>query len=973
MRSIYLSIICFFCFAITVQAQSPVYIHLTSNDELPDIEIYTLVKDLEENIWLGADKGLFKYDGKDYASYTHPDKRGRSLFGLKLDPQGRLWCNNIAGQFFYIEHDTLTLFGDYQEDLKGALFEFQFIGSKMVISTDVSHIITDINTKEKTIIPKPKGAYVDPVVVNNNLYLFNSELDYTIYNKDLKALNKVTSNAFNAFVNKVDFKTKVFAQDTHFFLIVTNQNSYKNTCFSIKENQITPIKLPKIFHDVRIEAIRNYKGKYYIATSKGLYVAHYNDHEFVIVSNYLKTEFITNSTHDNESNLWISTLNNGVFIIPSETLKTYPKIKNNITTLATKNDSICFIGGENGYVGTLNIHTGVTNKIKTGITSKISALDYYPEKDRLIINSVTETQILENNVLRKSVIGPAAKSIHRIDDSRYLCSFYVPTKVIDVLAQTKTIISETRSYKSHYSHKNNATYLCNVNGLLVYDTLFNFQKNILYNGSPIYGFDITETEDGTLWVATYDNGVLGIKDNKVVSQLSTTNGLSSNAPNTVKADKNNLWISTDYGLQYYDIKTKNFKAITQRDGIKSFIIKDINVLGNTIVLASNTGVYTFNKNEIFKDRKIPKPYFTNIAIQGRDTLISSCYTLAQEKSEIRFNFHAKGFKSDEFTKYQYQLAGFDPQWIDVEQGSYHVKFNTLPAGQYTFKLRAKNRFEQQFSAPIAVNLVINLPFYKRWWFIAIVFSILAIMLYAYFNYQKQRLKTRQKIALEKAELNKELVFSQLENLRSQMNPHFIFNALNSIQDYIILNEGKMARAYLVKFSSLIRKYLDHSQKNEVTLAEEVEALTLYLALEKDRFEGNFTYHMYVDPSLDLTHTLIPSLLLQPYVENALKHGLIHKKENKVLTLKFEKNETVNYLICTIEDNGIGRAASLQINKNRYKNHTSFATKASQKRIDLLNQARKTPLKITIKDLYKNNEAAGTRVIIEISLENEVIH
>ena len=249
------------------------------------------------------------------------------------------------------------------------------------------------------------------------------------------------------------------------------------------------------------------------------------------------------------------------------------------------------------------------------------------------------------------------------------------------------------------------------------------------------------------------------------------------------------------------------------------------------------------------------------------------------------------------------------------------------------------------------------------------FIVAALLLYAYFSNEKRRLKSRQKIALEKAELSKELVFSQLENLRSQMNPHFIFNALNSIQDYIILNEGKMARAYLVKFSSLMRKYLDHSQKNEVTLAEEIDALNLYLELEKDRFEGNFSYDIDIHPSLDLSNTTLPSLLIQPYVENALKHGLMHRKDDKVLLLKFYEDETSSNLMCIIEDNGIGRDASYKINKDRYKNHKSFASKANQKRIDLLNQARNSKLDLQIEDLHIGGIPNGTRITLKIPLQN----
>jgi LytS/YehU family sensor histidine kinase len=199
-----------------------------------------------------------------------------------------------------------------------------------------------------------------------------------------------------------------------------------------------------------------------------------------------------------------------------------------------------------------------------------------------------------------------------------------------------------------------------------------------------------------------------------------------------------------------------------------------------------------------------------------------------------------------------------------------------------------------------------------------------------------------------------------------MNPHFIFNALNSIQDYIVLNERKLASSFLVKFSRLIRIYLEQGQQNEIYLNQEIEALRLYLELEKVRFEEKLTYEIIIDDELDLTTIKIPSLLIQPYIENALKHGLLHKKSDRSLSVRFSLKSS-KVLECIIEDNGVGRSVSHDINLSR-KEHRSFATQATEKRVELINEVKSNNDKIQIKidDLFSATmKPNGTRVNILI--------
>ena len=210
----------------------------------------------------------------------------------------------------------------------------------------------------------------------------------------------------------------------------------------------------------------------------------------------------------------------------------------------------------------------------------------------------------------------------------------------------------------------------------------------------------------------------------------------------------------------------------------------------------------------------------------------------------------------------------------------------------------------------------------------------------------------------------ELTFSAL---RSQMNPHFIFNALNTIQGFVYFNDKKSASGYLGKFSHLIRKILDSSNKQIITLEEEIEILRLYTDIEKARFGENFNVTIDIDPALDLEYILIPPMLIQPYVENSIKHGVFHKQGDKLLLIRIGKVEDQELIEVVIDDNGIGRERSKEINKSRVAHH-SFATAANEKRIDLINQNldKKTKVKI-IDKVNIDGSPAGTTVIITIPM------
>ncbi|MFD1063172.1 histidine kinase [Winogradskyella litorisediminis] len=955
-----------FLFALNVSAQEPVSIHLTEENGLPDVEFYSMLEDNEGYMWLAANKGLFRYDGKEFKAYTNLNKRGRSFFNLKLDKYGNVWCNNIAGQFFRVKNDSLQLFLDFKDELNGALPDYIFFKNNLVFKARNKFFFIDLVTKQKKVkVGFKYGTNIGFVNKNNNFVSLDSTLNFQIR----KSIDSLTTFSFPEYSNEIkDDKlgfTSFYKYKTLDVLLFQNKYNFKKKLFLFESKRLTNINLPEQFSSFYIHQIFIDNNYWFFSTTKGVFKCVIRNQNLHIIQHYFSEENVTATVKDFNNNLWFSTLNNGVFVVPNENIISYSKFQD-VTALEKKNDSVVYVGELNGKLSELSLNSSIKTRHSLSSNSVVRQLHYDDEK--LFYASDQNTYLYNEITNFKTPYQQfaALKSVDKISDTSYVIGKNYESSILN--KNSEIVLEKKRAYKAIYSERNKSILLSSVNGLDKYDYPSLDKQPIYYDNKSIYAFDLTETKNGIFWAATYSQGVFGIKDGKVIKHLKTENGLASNTTSKIAADGSNLWIATDLGLQFYNSDLNTFQTLSRLNGLNSFNINQLEVLKNHVVFSSNLGLFSLQKDNVFQDKQIPKVEITSVTLNETPTILEDSYTLKQTESEIAISFHSKGFQSDKTIDYYYKLYGFDENYKMVNDASQEVKYNSLPAGNFTFKVKAKNKFANNFSQPAFLKINVVLPFYKTWWFWALVFSVAVVLVIWYFKKQTNRLKKEQQIELEKAKISKDLVFSQLENLRSQMNPHFIFNALNSIQDYIITNEKKLARQYLVRFSRLIRTYLEHSQKNRVSLSEELNALNLYLQLEKDRFEDDFEFEISVDKQLNTDEIFLPSLFIQPYVENALKHGLLHKSENKNLKISFVKKESEGLLICKIRDNGIGREASAKIKAKRQKDHRSFATSANQKRIDLLNKSGDKRFKVEIIDLKDtNNQSLGTEVVLQIPM------
>jgi len=304
------------------------------------------------------------------------------------------------------------------------------------------------------------------------------------------------------------------------------------------------------------------------------------------------------------------------------------------------------------------------------------------------------------------------------------------------------------------------------------------------------------------------------------------------------------------------------------------------------------------------------------------------------------------------------MAGIDSLWRETKDS--YLEYPELPSGDYELQLMAINKFGKQ-SRVIKVPITVTIQFWKKPWF---TISIWVLSLALFWWLAARRLARVRHKQQEKEKLMQKM--AELENtaLTSQMNPHFIFNCLSAINRIILRNESKIASDYLTRFSRLIRMVLINSQKTMIALEEELQMLRLYLDMERLRFKNSFDYTISFTNAIDAGAVLIPSLLLQPFCENAVWHGLMQKEGQGYLTIELSKRE--NILHCVITDDGIGRVRAGELKSKTAKMEKSMGLEITAQRLALLNGDNDVTTFFTIEDVTDiSGNIAGTRVILKI--------
>ncbi len=494
------------------------------------------------------------------------------------------------------------------------------------------------------------------------------------------------------------------------------------------------------------------------------------------------------------------------------------------------------------------------------------------------------------------------------------------------------------------------------NGVYIYNTVKKNSTHHPFNIPPSQkGSTFTAMAKGnseTVYAAEYNYGLLAINTaSKKIQRYSSYDGLASNTCNFLCKDaRGNIWLSTAEGLSRFDTATKifsNFPELKEATVYASFISAGEN---GHMFLASPRGFYVWDADNFIPAKAAGKLYTRHITLAEKAIAIDSAFHFSHDENNLSFQFGYRSLDNEDKPVLLYRLN--NGEWLPLNDEN-KVSFSNLSPNQYILTVKEKNDPSQMLD----LRFVVQPPFYKTWWFLLLTALLAAVIVFCLFRRRLQSVKRQ-------AALKQKVAETEMMALRAQMNPHFIFNCISSIDNFILDNDKDNASDYLNKFAKLIRNILDNSKNDVVPFWKDWETLKLYLELEQLRSNNKFSYTLQADEELLNGHYKIPPLIIQPYIENAIHHGLNPLTGRKgELFLKAEIKGTV--LEFTIKDNGIGRKKAAQ-KDSVSPSHQSYGMQLTKERIHLFNEEIGND--ISINDLYDENEnPMGTQVVVLLNI------
>ena len=478
--------------------------------------------------------------------------------------------------------------------------------------------------------------------------------------------------------------------------------------------------------------------------------------------------------------------------------------------------------------------------------------------------------------------------------------------------------------------------------------------------------DVRFTGADTLWVLTlsslyqwqYRADTLKLRDRYTVKD-----GIISPTMNELQVDNSGrIWIFSNGGINCLDPSTRDIRYYGPKEGLPTAWMDPRQVLvlpDGRMATVSSSGLIVFDPDALWSSTSNPttKVIVQEVRINGNtysgNTRSGGAadYWLPRGPRIVDVRFQALTYPTDRQVNYSYRIGHEDERWIEIGKNNF-VTLPELPFGKTTVEIKAGNAIS---TAPVnRLNFVVPTPIYAYWWSLPVFALFIALLLFLVYRWRVNQIRKR---AEEKMEL-------ELSALRSQMNPHFMFNSLNSVKAYIVQAKPEVAADYLSQFAHLIRRILQNSREKLITLQEEIDTLELYINLEQFRVNHAFDYIQEITQNVDARAVLIPPMLLQPFIENAIWHGLMHKKENGKLRLSFVREE--DQIVCTIHDNGIGRHRSQEMQNISAKKHKSLGMGITQNRVDLMNRLNAYGITIEVIDLKDlTGDALGTKVVIRL--------
>jgi ligand-binding sensor domain-containing protein len=430
--------------------------------------------------------------------------------------------------------------------------------------------------------------------------------------------------------------------------------------------------------------------------------------------------------------------------------------------------------------------------------------------------------------------------------------------------------------------------------------------------------------------------------------------------------KGNVWGHTENTLLKINSGDSSIQTYDFNYGIREDEVVNFSFLpSGEMIIGGRSGIILANPDELKRNPEIPLPYISELQVLNQpyiQLLKGETLSLKYRQNFFSINFSAIAYTLSGGVKFRYRLSGFNDWSAPTERR--FANFTNVPGGNYVFQLQASNNEGVWNKTVLELPVHIVTPFWQTLWFRIAVVLLLSLLVYGYYLYRMNQFRKKEKL---KSEYEKKIANVEMSSLLAQMNPHFLFNSLNSIDSYIIKNETHKASEYLNNFARLMRLILQNSRSNYISLKDELETLNLYMQMESLRFKNKFDYSVTVCGEINTASIVIPPMLIQPFVENAIWHGLMHKQDGDPGKVEINICLEERLLKFSVQDNGIGRNKAEELKMQKTGNRKrSMGMQITGDRIEMINKLYGTDTKVKIIDLFdENNNATGTRVELEI--------
>ena len=966
MKKIIFKILFLFLFGYAQSQTSLLTKHYTPNDGLASSETYFVKTDSKGFLWIGTDRGLNKFDGKTFTTYTTANGLGTNFVDkIFINPYNQqIWAKCLDKKLYYFEND---IFKPYKYNVTLSNILNKSYDEVINIFFNES-AIEKIYTKRNGILVNGK---IDLQKKDSSIHKFltvsidaDNNLPYGSFtSKQLLDMNQPLFKICSVhFKNNMEDFAELTNADGRIQIIKRRNGSnllaVGNWLFEIKNNKITaefkyPYSILNLFEDNK-----NY---IWLSINKSNGVYRYAANQFptatngeILFSNYL----VSNITQDNEKNYWISTHDDGLYFLPNLSITQIDipvnvNKKEIVNSIESASDGLLFAGTnkQNIYWKKNNrwnifncktINFG-TNKFEVNST-RSSNCNYlnYDEPSKQLFFAMPYTGVINMQSLKQENISLGyAFYIKKINETNAISvganSIIIKNSISN--EHSSISITEERNYSASYF--NNQYWIGSESGLFILKKTYNNLKDSLIKFlnftkktrvTALEKISNTTLVAGTLGEGVFiTNGANG-KYFKL-NDISFPNQNGYNMVNDIEVNNDTIFAATQNGIVWFNAMQDkpSLHYISSKTGIVLNDVKSISFSNNHLYILNQNRIIDIDFLEYNKGITQTPCYLQKITINDTISFNSDTtnFILNPTENRIKFNFGAISFKSGTQVYYQYRLLknDKDTSWVSTQNDV--IEFFTLPPNSYIFQLRAVNEDNTPSTIVKQIAFEIKKPYYNNLWFIASLILGTVVIFFILNAVRIQRIKKQNK-------LKEKLLEYEQQALAAQINPHFIFNTLNSIQSFILKDDKRQTLKYLSSFSKLMRLSLDNSRAKWVVPQAEIDLITVYLELEALRHSNKFIFELEVADIFKLNDYLIPSMLSQPFIENAIKHGIknLEKKQGKI-KIKAELQLPEQNVLITIEDNGIGREKAKSLVNDLHKNHLSSGVDITINRIRLL--------------------------------------